>query len=392
MTAPKTLTQNKKLYHDLNLQIIFCVTLIAIMGVASLTPVFPKVIEVFHISSQAVGFLITVFTLPGVILTPIFGVLADRWGRKKILVPSLFLFALAGSACALVRDFQVLLILRFFQGVGAASLGSLNVTIIGDLYSGKARGSAMGYNASVLSLGTGSYPAIGGALAMFSWHFPFLLPLLAIPVGLLVLLRLKNPEPKSRQLLSEYLRQVWRSISLQVICLLAASTITFIILYGSYLTYYPLLINQSFGGSSLIIGLIMSIMSITTAIASAQLTRLIQMLSERSLIKISFLLYGLALLIIPFVPNIWLLLIPSVIFGIAHGINLPSIQTLLAGLATVEHRAAFMSVNGMVLRLGQTLGPILIGLFYTFGGLHCAFYGGAMIAVGMFVATSIIMK
>ena len=67
---------NKKLYLETNLQIIFCITLIAIMGVASLTPVFPKVIEVFQISSQAVGLLITVFTLPGVFLTPILGVLA----------------------------------------------------------------------------------------------------------------------------------------------------------------------------------------------------------------------------------------------------------------------------------------------------------------------------
>ena len=291
-----------------------------------------------------------------------------------------------------MRDFHLLLILRFFQGVGAASLGSLNVTIIGDLYSGKVRSSAMGYNASVLSLGTGSYPAIGGALAMFGWYFPFFLPMLALPVGYLVLFHLKNPEPKNNQRLREYLIQVWRSIDLQVICLMVASTITFIILYGSYLTYYPLLIGKSFGGSSLVIGLILSIMSITTAIAAAQLGKLIKIFSEPTLVKASFVLYGIALLIIPQITNIWLLAIPSVIFGIAHGINIPSIQTLLAGLASVEHRAAFMSVNGMVLRLGQTLGPLLIGLFFTVGGFSYAFYGGAVIAAGMFAFSLVCMK
>lgn len=85
--------------------------------------------------------------------------LADRYGRKKILVPSLMLFGIAGGACMFTRDYHILLICRFFQGTGAASLGALNVTVIGDLYSGKERTTAMGYNASVLSIGTATYPA-----------------------------------------------------------------------------------------------------------------------------------------------------------------------------------------------------------------------------------------
>ena len=83
-----------------NLQIVFAVTLIAVMGVTSITPVFPMVRQVFNISAGQVGLLITMFTLPGVILSPVLGVLADRYGRKKILVPSLFLFAVAGSLAA----------------------------------------------------------------------------------------------------------------------------------------------------------------------------------------------------------------------------------------------------------------------------------------------------
>jgi ACDE family multidrug resistance protein len=378
--------RQRKIYLDTNLQIIFGVTLTAVMGVSSITPAFPKIVQGLNLSPQAVGLLITVFTLPGVILTPVLGILADRFGRKKILVPSLILFGIAGAACSLARDFDLLLLLRFLQGIGAASLGSLNVTIIGDLYSGRERTAAMGYNASVLSVGTASYPSIGGALAMLGWHYPFTFHSIAIPVGLLVLLSLKNPEPKNGQHLKEYLGNAWQSVkNRQVVGLFAASVTTFIILYGSYLTYYPFLIGNSFGASTLIIGLIMSSMSLTTALTSSQLGRLTKAYPERTLLKAGYIFYALALVIVPFVPNLWVLLIPTIIFGIGHGLNIPSIQTLLAGLAPMEHRAAFMSINGMVLRLGQTLGPLLMGVVFGLWGIGAVFYAGAVFAIAIFM-------
>ncbi len=360
----------------------------AVLGVASITPAFPKIVKELHVSSEAIGLLITVFTFPGVILTPFLGVFADRWGRKKILIPALFLFGIAGSFCFLVRNFSSLLILRFFQGVGAASLGSLNVTIIGDLYSGKERPAAMGYNASVLSVGTASYPTIGGALAMLGWYYPFILPLIAIPIGFLVLFYLKNPEPRKDEHIREYLINAWQAIrNRRVIGLFIASTFTFILLYGAYLTYLPLLLGSSFKASPLVIGLILSVMSFTTAMTSWQLGRLMAHYSGKALLTVAFLLYGLALAIIPLASNLWVVLIPVLIFGVAHGMNFPTVQTLLTELAPMEYRAAFMSINGMVLRLGQTLGPILMALAFTIGGMNGVFGVG----VGFAIATSLVI-
>ncbi len=375
---PKEIKKQRPIYLDANLQVIFGVTLMAVLGVSSITPAFPVIIKDLNISTQSIGLLITVFTLPGIFLTPVMGALADRFGRKRILIPSMMLFGVAGGACALAHDFSLLLVLRFFQGVGAASLGSLNVTIIGDLYSDNERTEAMGYNASVLSVGTAVYPAVGGVLAVMGWHYPFLLPLVAVPLGILVLFSLKNPEPRNSQDLKKYLRNAWKSIrKRQVVVLLIASSATFIILYGSYLTYIPILMGHSFNASPLIIGLIMSAMSLTTAVISSQLGKLAKTYSKKTLIGVAYILYGLALVIYPFVPNLWLLLIPTVIFGIAHGMNIPSIQTLLAELAPMEYRAAFMSVNGMVLRLGQTLGPVLMGMIFAVWGIEGAFFAGA---------------
>ncbi len=298
--------KHRKIYRDTNLQIIFGITLMAVLGVASITPAFPTIARDLNISAQKVGLLITVFTLPGVFLTPVLGVLADRYGRKKIIIPALMLFGIAGGACFFARDFNVLLVLRFFQGMGGGSLGSINTTLIGDIYHGRERAEAMGYNASVLSMGTASYPLIGGGLALFAWHYPFLLSLVAIPIGLWVILKLKNPEPKKPGNMRQYLRGILDSINIQVVGLFCASVLTFVILYGVYLSYFPFLIKESFNGSPVTIGLLMSSMSVTTAIVSAQMGRLSARFSHKKLLITGAILYGVAMLITPFVSSLWL--------------------------------------------------------------------------------------
>ncbi len=96
--------------------------------------------------------------------------------------------------------------------MGAAALGTLNVTVIGDIYEGRERSSALGYNFSVLSVGTASYPAIGGLLATFGWFYPFALPFLAIPMAVVVLFSLHNPELRNKDRLRDYFRSTWENL------------------------------------------------------------------------------------------------------------------------------------------------------------------------------------
>ncbi|MBA7536414.1 Bacillibactin exporter [subsurface metagenome] len=376
----------RKIYLDTNLQIIFGITLTYILGVSSITPAFPKIVKELNISAKDVGLLISIFSFPGILLTPFLGVIADRWGRKKIIIPSLMLFGIAGGLCFFVRDFKILLILRLIQGIGAAPLGALTVTIIGDLYSRKELIAAMGYNSSVRSIGSASYPAIGGALAMMGWHYPFILPVIAIPIGFLVLLHLKTPEPENELHIREHLNIVWKKLrNRQVIGLLVIGIIIFIMLFGSYMTCFPLLLGNSFAASTLIIGFIMASASLIAAFTSSQLGKIIKLFSRKTILKMSFILYALALLIIPLISQLRSFFIPVIIFGIAHGMSIPVIQALLVEAAPLKYRATFMSVSGMTFRVGQTLGPFLMGLVIGVWGIGGAFYAGAALSVTMFI-------
>ncbi|HKJ41694.1 MAG TPA: MFS transporter [Sunxiuqinia sp.] len=375
------ITSENSVFKNKNLYIIFCITLVAVMGVASITPAFPDIIDYFKIDTQQVGWLIVAFTLPGIFLAPVTGMLADRYGRKLILVPSLFLFGVAGVACMFAPGFYWLLALRFVQGIGASSLGSLNITVIGDLFSGQRRTAVMGYNASVLSVGTAAYPALGGVIATLGWQYIFALPVLAIPLGIWVIGKLESPQPNNKKHLKDYFGQVWKTINQKAVWgLLIINVIVFLILYGTYLNYFPIMMKKRLGADSSHIGIMMSLMSVTTALVSSQLGKINRMIKVRPQLIIGSLGYLLASVIMVFAGNYWMLAAAVIVFGLGQGIIIPSIQNLLVGFASIEERAAFMSVNSMVLRLGQTLGPIFVGFIFAIAGLNATFYAGAVMA------------
>ncbi len=376
-----------KLFGDRRLFIIFSITLIAVMGVASLTPALPKISVALNLSKAQVALLISAFTFPGIFLTPVAGIMADRWGRKTVLVPSLFIFAIAGFSGFYIHSYNYLILLRVLQGVGAASLGSLNITLIGDFYRGKDRPLVIGYNASILSLSTAFFPLIGGLMAGFAWYYPFLLPLLAIPVGLFVIFGLEEIEFVETPNFLPYLKSVSKSIfKKEVIAIFILSILTFVILYGAFLTYMPFLLNHEFSLTAPKIGIVLSLSSFSTAIVATQVGKLTGKFGSVNLLKTAFVLYLIVTLLIPHTHNLYGFIVPIIIFGVAQALNIPSLQTVLTILAPNEQRGVFMSLNGMVLRIGQTLGPIIIGIGFKFDKFIGAYYLAAFVAaIGLLV-------
>ena len=387
------MTNSRSSGIERNMIIIFGVTLIAVMGISSITPAFPGIIKYFGISTQQVGWLIAAFTLPGIFLTPVSGILADRFGRKLVLVPSLFIFGIAGFMCSFMRDFHLLLVFLFIEGIGAAGLSSINITLIGDLYAGEKRTALMGYNASILSIGTAAYPALGGFIAVFGWQYIFYLPLLAIPLAIFVIFGLNNPEPKDHQGIGEYFRRIWKSINKSSVWgFFLVNMLVFVLLYGAYLTYFPILLSERLDASSVQIGMMMSIMSLVTAATSSQLGRISKRFRSKTILLSGATFYFLAMLSLLFSQSWTQVVVSVMVFGLGHGLLLPSIQNLLVGFASIKERAAFMSVNSMVLRIGQTIGPLLIGVFYAIGSLQGSFIAGAVVAMMMFLAVAGMVK
>ena len=364
-----------------NLYIILSVTLLSVAGVPSIIPIFPELSEALNVSRDKIGLLITVFSLPGAILAPVIGILADRWGRKKILLVALILFGVFGTLCFFSRVFEVILVLRFFQGLGAACLGIVNITLIGDVFSEGPRIRAMGYNSGVMSIATALFPAVGGLLAAIHWSYPFLIPLLAIVLAFLVYFYLDNPEPKDKPRLVHYFKKVIKSLRTRgAMMLFSLSFATFLLLFGVIMTYLPIWLQEQFGMSSQQIGFLLSFVAVSTGVAASQLNRISRWLSMKYLIASGFIAFMAGFIILPYVNHIYGLLVLLLVVGVGQGINVPAVFNILTSIAPLEHRGAFMSVNSTAIRAGQALGPLFAGFLVGLWGLSWVFWIGAIVA------------
>ncbi|MBL7997893.1 MAG: MFS transporter [Candidatus Kapabacteria bacterium] len=372
---------------SLVLSAIYSTTLMTAVGTSAMPPALRAVEQTFGIAPNQSGALLMIFTLPGIVLTPLLGVLADRLGRKKVLVPSLLLFALGGALAIYADTFSAIMLCRFIQGVGAAALGALNVALVGDYYSGMRRTKIMGLNNSVLSVGTAVFPVISGALAAIAWQYPFALPLFGVIAAVFVLIGIHDSDrPATHATLGEYFAAIRAALrSRELVVLLVMTLVSFALLFGPFLNYLQHSVKMLLpdGDPTVFkkIGLLVSSMSVTTAAAGIILDRLVARFTHRGLLIASCVLYAASILGFSLMPSYALLFIPAVVFGIAQACNQPNVQSLVALFAPAGERAAMMSVNRTVALLGQTLGPQLFGLVFASAGLNGVYYTGAAVAL-----------
>jgi MFS transporter, ACDE family, multidrug resistance protein len=197
---------------------------------------------------------------------------------------------------------------------------------------------------------------------------------------------LHNPEPRNDDRLRDYFGSVWENLyDREVFGLICASLLTFIMLFGPQISYLPILMNARFDAPSYVIGAVLSGASLTTALTPTQLGRLTGRFSEKGLLKTAFVLYAIALMAVALVPSLLLLVFPAALFGVAQGINLPNVFSLLNANTSTENRGAFMAANGMSLRAGQTIGPLFMASAAGALGLTGAYLAAAGLALFAFL-------
>ena len=193
---------------------------------------------------------------------------------------------------------------------------------------------------------------------MFDWRYPFFTFLLAIPIGIAAL-TIPYTELKQVEFESYAKKSVALLRNLNLILGFLSGVVVFIILYGAFITYLPFLLNHKLMADSAVIGVLQSSMSIVTAITASKIGFFLKKFGESRTIKLGFVFYATSMLLIPLIPSLWLFIAVMILFGLGHGTVLPAIQNLVVSTAPTENRAIVMTVYGSMVRVGQTIGPLI---------------------------------
>jgi multidrug resistance protein len=136
-----------------------------------------------------VGWVFSVYLLAQTVTIPVYGKLADLYGRKPVLVIGVVVFLVGSALSASSWNMLTLICFRALQGLGAGSIGATVNTVAGDLYDVAERGRIQGWLSSVWGVSAVVAPALGGVFAEYaSWRWIFLvnLPIGAIALSLIL--------------------------------------------------------------------------------------------------------------------------------------------------------------------------------------------------------------
>src|SRR5258707_2970891 len=162
------------------LSIVYAASITLMMGVNFIQPALPALSQPFGITDAQLSWVMTLFTAPAIVLSPIFGVIADLYGRRLLLGLGLIAFGIFGAAMAFAPTFGWLLVFRSLQGVGFSAVIPLTIVLIGDLLEGDNEISGQGLKVFLDRVGYLVLPPLGGLLAAVAWVWPLLVYILVV--------------------------------------------------------------------------------------------------------------------------------------------------------------------------------------------------------------------
>jgi MFS transporter, Spinster family, sphingosine-1-phosphate transporter len=159
-----------------------------------LAAVLPLIQADLHVSKEMLGWAATAFLVSYMVLSPVFGYLADRMSRWMLVAIGVGLWSLASGGTGLAATFGALILTRCFVGVGEAAYGPVAPTLLSDLYPVSRRGQILSWFYLAIPVGSALGYVLGGAVAQkLGWRWAFWL---VVPPGLLLaVLCLFMPDP-----------------------------------------------------------------------------------------------------------------------------------------------------------------------------------------------------
>lgn len=379
--------------HDRDFQVLMLANITPAMGAGLLSPILDSLIGPFGATPASIGLLMSALTAPAIVMIPLAGLIADRYGRKPVLIASLLLFGTGGIGLALTTDFRVALVLRGLQGIAFGGIAPVIITSLGDIYDEATEATAQGIRFAGSGTSLTVFPLLAGALVIIAWQLPVLLYGVAIPLAAIVYRWFDEPMAPSQDDTVAADGSGTTQLAALVDLVTRRHVLAMVIARGfpegiwiGVLTYNSIVVVRILEGTPAQAGLLVALGSLTYAIAASQAGRITARFESRlNPLVFATLCLGVGFGAFVSAPSIVLAVVGVVIAGVGFGLSLALYRSIITGLTGATLRAGLVGLAEGTGRVNATLTPIVMGWIIAVGTPQVGFAPAVQLA-GMVIA------
>ncbi len=350
------------------------------------SPVLPLFATHLGADPSGVGIVAALSAFTGIIASIPAGMLSDRFGRQKMLIFSLLIFATAPFLYLPVTQIWQLAIVRFYHGFATAIFIPVAMALVADLFHTE-RGEKMGWFSTSTLIGRFMAPIVGGSIIgamVFNPGLSYKIVYLVCGVAgvIALILTFKLPSAHDKKIEKRDWEETFASfksvLSNRLILITAGVEAAILFAYGTFETFLPLYAIKS-GISAYEVGVFLSAQVITLALTKPIMGRFSDKHGRQQQIfggaLIGAVCIGSFSLFQSFVP----LLVLSILFGLSLSVVTSATSAFIADLSKKETHGSAMGILGSIMDMGHTAGPLISGFVAAYLGFGKAFIGAGVV-------------
>lgn len=369
---------------SLVLPLLLFASSLTVMAGATIAPSLPGLRDHFIAVPNADLLVRLALTIPGLaiaIAAPLAGSIADRLGRRPVLLAGVVLYSLAGASGLVLDSLTAILIGRVLLGFAVGMVMTAASALIADLYAGPERERVIGLQAAFMGLGGVVFLIGGGLLAEQGWRGPFAIYLL--PLAVLPLLALAIREPAAAA------PKAGDAVRFPVSTAALIYAFAFVGMIAFYIipVQLPFLLRSINAPSPTLAGIGIATSSLSSALTSLLLLKLIRKrLSIQLTLVVSFLAMTAGYVLVSMAATPAAVLAGIAVAGFGLGLQMPALVGWLQSEVPPQARGRAAGYYTMAVFLGQFVSPFVHAPMARMFGYSGSYLGAAVLTLGLAAA------
>ncbi|WP_416825455.1 multidrug efflux MFS transporter NorA [Ectobacillus polymachus] len=372
---------------NMTLAILLMNLFIAFLGIGLVIPVTPTIMDELHLSGSIVGYMVATFAVTQLIVSPIAGRWADRFGRKRMIIIGLLFFSLSEFLFGIGENVGVLFISRMLGGVSAAFIMPAVTAFIADTTTIQTRSKALGYMSASISAGFIVGPGIGGFLAEIDSRLPFFFAAaFALFSAILSVITLREPErnPENETAAEQKtgMKRIFSPMYFIAFMIILISSFGL----AAFESLFALFVDHKFGFTPKDIAFAITGGAIIGAIVQVVLfDRFTKWFGEIRLIRYSLIFSTVLVFLVTIVQSYYTILLVTIIVFVGFDLIRPAVTTYLSKIAGDE-QGFVGGMNSMFTSIGNVFGPIIGGALFDMNVNYPFYFATITLVVGVGLA------